>query len=182
MTPLNAPVDWCFLEVNPAFSTLSGLQDAVGKRMRELAPDHEAYSFKTYGRVAKTGEATRFMNQAESLENRWFDLYAFKVGSPDSRRVAVLFTNITERRNAEHKLQEQAEALVDQDRRKDEFLAMLGHELRNPLAPISNALHLLRLQENEAPLQLKARSIIERQVGQLNCGRRPAPLVGVAAS
>ena len=162
------PVDWRFLEVNPAFSKLTGVHDAVGKRMRELAPDHEAYWFETYGRVATTGEATRFINEAKSLENRWFDLYAFKVGGSASRKVAVLFTNITERRNAEDKLQKQAEELVDLDRRKDEFLAMLGHELRNPLAPISNALHLLRLQENEAPLQLKARSVIERQVGQLN--------------
>ena len=162
------PVDWRFLEVNPAFSKLTGVHDAVGRRMRELAPDHEAYWFETYGRVATTGEATRFINQAKTLENRWFDLYACKVGGPQSRKVAVLFTNITERRNAEHKLQKQAEELTDLDRRKDEFLAMLSHELRNPLAPISNALHLLRLQENETPLQQKARVIIERQVGQLN--------------
>lgn len=60
---------------------------------------------------------------------------------------------------------EDAEA---ENRSKDEFIAMLSHELRNPLAPISNALHLLRLQENETPLQQKARVIIERQVGQLN--------------
>ncbi|MDY7576680.1 response regulator [Actimicrobium sp. CCI2.3] len=82
--------------------------------------------------------------------------------------VAVIFNNITERRNVERKLQEQAQALTDQDRRKDEFLAMLSHELRNPLAPLTNALHMLRLQANEDPLQQQARRIIERQVGQLN--------------
>jgi len=63
--------------------------------------------------------------------------------------------------------QEQAEALADLHRRKDEFLAMLSHELRNPLAPIVNAVQLLRLQKDEAPLQQSARTIIERQVGQL---------------
>ena len=52
-------------------------------------------------------------------------------------------------------------------RRKDEFLAMLSHELRNPLAPITNAVQLLRLQKNEDQLQHQARTIIERQVGQL---------------
>jgi len=62
---------------------------------------------------------------------------------------------------------EQAEALADLHRRKDEFLAMLSHELRNPLAPIANAVQLLRLQQNEDPLQQKARTIIERQVTQL---------------
>ncbi len=63
--------------------------------------------------------------------------------------------------------QAQAAALVDLDHRKDEFLAMLSHELRNPLAPIVNAMKLLTLQPNEAPLQQQARTIIERQVGQL---------------
>lgn len=58
-------------------------------------------------------------------------------------------------------------ALTDLDRRKDEFLAMLSHELRNPLAPIINAVHLLRLQKDEDPVQQQARGVIERQVGQL---------------
>ena len=57
--------------------------------------------------------------------------------------------------------------LADLNRRKDEFLAMLGHELRNPLAPISNALHLLRLEQSESPIHQHARSIIERQLVQM---------------
>ena len=75
--------------------------------------------------------------------------------------------DISERSRLERKTQEQAEALADLHRRKDEFLAMLSHELRNPLAPISNAVQLLRLQKNEDQLQQQARTIIERQVGQL---------------
>jgi signal transduction histidine kinase len=59
------------------------------------------------------------------------------------------------------------EELSDLHNRKDEFLAMLSHELRNPLAPILNAVHLLRLQKNENQLQHQARTIIERQVTQL---------------
>ena len=51
--------------------------------------------------------------------------------------------------------------------RKDEFLAMLSHELRNPLAPILNAVHLLGLQKDETKLQRHARTIIERQVAQM---------------
>ncbi len=75
--------------------------------------------------------------------------------------------DVSERSRLERKTKEQAEALADLHRRKDEFLAMLSHELRNPLAPIMNAVHLLRLQSNEAPLQQRARDIIERQVTQL---------------
>jgi PAS domain S-box-containing protein len=54
--------------------------------------------------------------------------------------------------------------LREADRRKDEFLATLGHELRNPLAPISSALELLKLGGNRAA---RAREVIERQVGQM---------------
>ena len=75
--------------------------------------------------------------------------------------------DITERSKLEKQMEEQAVALADQHRRKDEFLAMLSHELRNPLAPITNAVQLLSLQKNEGKLQYKARTIIERQVGQL---------------
>ena len=67
----------------------------------------------------------------------------------------------------ERKTIEQAHALADLDRRKDEFLAMLSHELRNPLAPLSNAAQLLRLRKTDDPLQRQAHATIERQVGQL---------------
>jgi signal transduction histidine kinase/DNA-binding response OmpR family regulator len=58
--------------------------------------------------------------------------------------------------------------IQDASRRKDEFLAMLAHELRNPLAPILNALHLMRLRGRPGPDLEAARSIIERQVRQLS--------------
>jgi PAS domain S-box-containing protein len=75
--------------------------------------------------------------------------------------------DITERSRLEKQTQDQASALANQDHRKDEFLAMLSHELRNPLAAITNAVQLLSLQKHEEPLQLQARTIIQRQMGQL---------------
>ena len=82
--------------------------------------------------------------------------------------------DITERSRLQRLTQEQAAALADLDRRKDEFLAMLSHELRNPLAPILNAALLLRLHSNrnrlqgiENPILQQSATIIERQVGQL---------------
>ncbi|MEI8376555.1 MAG: histidine kinase dimerization/phospho-acceptor domain-containing protein [Planctomycetota bacterium] len=57
------------------------------------------------------------------------------------------------------------EKLADLDHRKDQFLAMLSHELRNPLAPILNAVQLLQLQKGQNSVQQKALAIIERQVG-----------------
>ena len=77
--------------------------------------------------------------------------------------------DISQRVVLEKKIQEQIATIADQSRRKDEFLAMLSHELRNPLAPISSALHLLMLQEKigENPAQKQAHEIIERQVANL---------------
>ena len=75
--------------------------------------------------------------------------------------------DISDRTQFERQAQEQTAALADLNRRKDEFLAMLSHELRNPLAPILNAVHLLRHQGDENPLRKQARTIIERQAGQL---------------
>jgi PAS domain S-box-containing protein len=61
----------------------------------------------------------------------------------------------------------EAQALAEINRRKDEFLAMLSHELRNPLSPIVNALHLMHLGGNDLGVIEHARQIIERQMGQL---------------
>ena len=72
-----------------------------------------------------------------------------------------------EAKRAHERLQEQAEALKEADRRKNEFLAMLGHELRNPLAPIRNATQILSLNgPPDAEVQW-ARGVIERQVHQM---------------
>ena len=62
---------------------------------------------------------------------------------------------------------EAEKALEDASRYKDEFLAMLAHELRNPLAPISNALQLLRIVEPSSPDATHARAIMERQLAHL---------------
>ncbi|MGZ8236769.1 MAG: hybrid sensor histidine kinase/response regulator [Methylobacter sp.] len=80
--------------------------------------------------------------------------------------VSVTF-DIDERRKIEEKLLIQTEQLQDTDRRKDEFLAMLAHELRNPLAPIRNTVQLLRLMEPKNPGLNRANDMIERQVNHL---------------
>ena len=59
------------------------------------------------------------------------------------------------------------EALKEADRRKDEFLATLAHELRNPLAPVRNALEIMRLAGNDATAVTRSRAVMERQVGQM---------------
>ncbi|MEP0819279.1 MULTISPECIES: ATP-binding protein [Trichocoleus] len=92
--------DYRFLEANPLFEKHTGLVDAIGKTMRELVPEHDAYWLEVYGKIALTGVAIRFENSAEAL-GRFFDIYAFRVGEPHERKVAVLFNDISERKRAE---------------------------------------------------------------------------------
>ena len=104
------PVDYRFLEVNSSFERQTGIQNAAGKRMREIAPEHEEHWFEIYGRVALTGEPVRFENPAVQLQ-RWYDVYAFRVSEPRLRRVAILFKDITERTRAEEDLRRSEERL-----------------------------------------------------------------------
>jgi len=96
-----APVDFLYVEVNPAFEKQNGLYNATGKTIREMAPDIEPKWAEIYGRVAETGESIRFEESSATLDGRAFDLYAFGVGAPEERKVAVLFTNITDRKRRE---------------------------------------------------------------------------------
>ncbi|MDB6136693.1 MAG: domain S-box protein [Verrucomicrobiales bacterium] len=94
--------DYRFIEANPAFEKHTGLkmETTLGRTMRELAPDHEPHWYEIYGHVALTGEPRRFDQPAEAL-GRYYDVYAFRMGKPEERQVAVLFNDITARKQAE---------------------------------------------------------------------------------
>jgi PAS domain S-box-containing protein len=279
------PVDYRFLEANPAFERHTGLVNAVGRTVREFVPDHDEFWFETYGNVALSGQAARFESHAQAL-GRWFDVYCSRVGRPEDRKVAVVFQDISARKRVEQALraseeryravvESQAEmvcrfrpdgtllfvngayaralgstpeallaagfwghiaeadhaairamlarmtpatpeatienrlatvhgerwtlwtnralafdeagrvteaqstgiditerkraeeVLREADRRKDEFLAILSHELRNPLAPIRNAVTLLQEADGDAALRRQMRGVLDRQVSHL---------------
>ena len=83
------------------------------------------------------------------------------------RGFAKVMRDATERKRMEEELRRRADELAEADRRKDEFLAMLAHELRNPLAPIRNALELIRLDADDPAAVDQAREIAGRQVGHM---------------
>ena len=107
-------LDYRFVEVNPAFERQTGIKHAAGKLMRELAPEHEQHWFDLYGQVARTGEPVRVEYAAEALDRRWYDVYAFRIGSPETRRVAVLFNDISTRRRLDLQLRRLNETLEQQ--------------------------------------------------------------------
>ena len=165
--------DWQFTAANPAALRLTGrtieelkttgfldlfaidLTEPVGNTF--LAP---------VGRDCFTIHAT--------LTNATGDrCHLFVTGSPTIAEgevvgVSCIAHDVTARIQLETQLREQAAALSAMHRRKDEFLAMLSHELRSPLSAIANATQLLGLQqESENKIQQQARGIIQRQMSQL---------------
>jgi PAS domain S-box-containing protein len=99
------PHDYRFVEINRVFEQQTGLHDALGRTARELVPGLEPGWVEAYGRVALTGEPTRFVDHAPSM-GRWFDVYAVRIGDPSERQVAILFSDITARKRSEAALRE----------------------------------------------------------------------------
>ena len=120
-------------------------------RIRGLPQPAMGYAFEQYG----------------SGLGRWFDIYATRLGGPGSDKVAILFNDITDRKRAEENLRRLASELAETDRRKTEFLATLAHELRNPLAPLTNGLQLMRMAADNPQAQERAREMMERQLRHL---------------
>jgi PAS domain S-box-containing protein len=125
------PVDYRFLEINSVFEERTGLHDAQGKLMRDLAPDHEEHWFEIYGKVALTGEPTRFMAPATAL-GRYYDVSAFRVGEPESKQVGILFNDITARHGAEvdrQRLLEESQTQTEELQSQNEELQVQSEEL-----------------------------------------------------
>ncbi len=94
------PVDYKIVEGNKAFEEMTGLVDPYGKWVSEIAPGLERHWFELYGGVARTGEPVRFENPAD-IFGRWYDVQALRIGQPGAWQVAILFNNITERKQSE---------------------------------------------------------------------------------
>ncbi len=105
------PVDYRFIDVNPAFEAHTGIADAKGRLMRDIAPDHEQHWFDYYGQVALTGETLRFAAPAKALGDRHLDFHAFRVGHPEQHRVAIVFSDITQKQRDAASLRDSEERL-----------------------------------------------------------------------
>ncbi len=117
------PVDLRIIEANPAHEKITGLKNVAGKLNSECVPT-EDYWLEAYDRVLKTGEPVRYENYHAELQ-QWLQLHLSRMGGAESRTVACVFEDITERKQREQ---------------QREFLLKLGDALR----PLSDAVEIQR--------------------------------------
>ena len=175
------PVDYRFLETNGTFENHTGLQNAVGKTARQLVPNLDESWFELYGKVALTGQPTRFENHAPAM-HRWFEVFASRVGDPTARQVALIFKDITRQRTAElarlvtleDERKAQAQRLVEAQRAVDareDLLSIVSHDLRNPLSTVVLCASMIRRMaphDEQGKATQKQAAAILRAAGQMN--------------
>ena len=163
----DAPADFVYLEVNPAFTRLTGLADVAGRRVSEIIPgirDHSPDLFRTYGRVARTGRPEHLESYVEDL-GIWFSLNVY---SPAPGEFIALFETITERKQVdlevreartrleaalteirqlnaglEQRVLERTVELQEVNAELEGFAYAVSHDLRTPLRAMAGYSHAL---------------------------------------
>jgi PAS domain S-box-containing protein len=157
--------DGSVIACNRRFADLLQLPPAFlcGRPLRDfVAPESRAtlVALLSEGMTAEAQDAVTLKRGDGTPAQVYLGVSALREGALG---MCLMVTDLTERRHYEE-LQRVQQALRDADRKKDEFLAMLAHELRNPLAPIRNAVQLLQAKGPPTPELQWARGVIDRQV------------------
>ncbi|WP_411879352.1 PAS domain-containing protein [Polaromonas sp. YR568] len=179
-TALNSTPDFVYvfdlehraLYANDALLKTWGVADVRGKKWMDLG--YEQWHADLHDRELDEVIQTRAPIRGEipfrgTNGTRMYDYIFAPVFDEHGEVVAVAGTtrDITDRQAAEQSIQEQATRLAASDRAKDDFLATLSHELRNPLAPLRNSIALLRRDGLEGDRLARIHGIMERQVNHL---------------
>ncbi|HLP14934.1 MAG TPA: PAS domain S-box protein [Bacteroidota bacterium] len=133
------PYDYRFLETNPAFERQTGVKGALGKTMREIAPDHEPVWFEMFGRVAMTGEPLRMEAEAAAL-GRKFNFFASRIDVDGGNKIAIIFHDITERLEMEKYLRD-----IQRREAVGVLSAGIAHDFNNLLAVMMGNVSLAQM-------------------------------------
>ncbi|MES2979004.1 MAG: ATP-binding protein [Pseudomonadota bacterium] len=157
--------------VNQTWCDMLGYSEAeiVGKYIQEVThPDDLAATLAAVGQMASGGPnfaiEKRYLRRDGSCIWAVSSVTALRSQNGDYEGLGAIVLDMSQRRETEEQLRQAALELAEADRCKTEFLATLAHELRNPLAPLSNALQMMRLAGDQPDLRCKAQAIMERQL------------------
>ncbi|HVY47435.1 MAG TPA: ATP-binding protein, partial [Minicystis sp.] len=158
---------------NELYQGMIGGRAVVGKPIHEALPELEGQGiYELLDRVYRTGErvvrpelTVQLKNRGELEARSFSSIYQPVVEGDRVEGILVVAVDVTEQVLARQRVEAATRAAERANRAKDEFLAMLGHELRNPLAPILTALQLMRLRGDVGAD--RERAVIERQVSHL---------------
>lgn len=167
-------IDALYIDANPSYEKLTGLSYVAGKKFSEVFANINGYWFELLEQVVLSGELVHFRNWGKRI-GRCFEGYASRIELGESRKIAVIFSDITKRVKVEEELRlsgkqslELIEELKKADEQKSTFIATLSHELRNPLASINMAISLIERLQPGSEQALKTRQVIIRQTKQLS--------------
>ena len=157
----------------PLLSIPPEAQQEAQQRWNEfvLPEDQERAAKEFIASCAEGGPPYDSEFRAQRMDGvvRWFRSRGTQIRDPaGNRRMVGFVQDITEQKKAEQTLRQAIEQLREGDRRKTEFLAVLSHELRNPLAPIRNSIYLLECAAPGSNQATRAREVIRRQTEHLS--------------
>ena len=161
---------------NPAAERIFGYRanEVIGQNVRMLMPEPDRSAHDNYIRNYLTTGRAKIIGVGREVVGRRRDGSVFPMELAISefrlngeRHFTGITRDITDRKRMQHELQAQLFELAEADRQKNEFLAMLAHELRNPLAPMRNALHVLSMPEVPEDTAQRALGMMGRQLNHM---------------
>jgi PAS domain S-box-containing protein len=161
---------------NPAAERIFGCtrDEAIGRNVKMLMPEpdrgrHDDYvaDYLTTGhaKIIGTGREVVGRRKDGALFPMELAISEFRIGT--ARYFTGIVRDITERKRLQNELHQKLEQLAVADQRKDQFIGLLGHELRNPLAPVRNGLQILRRSTPAADRVSTIIDMMDRQVGHM---------------